>query len=109
MRTKPGQVRQRCRGGAAAMEFALMAPVLVTMVLGCVDFGRFAYNYIAVTNAARAGAAYGAMNNYTSSTQTTWTSGITQAAKDAMTQQVGSSNISNLTVTVTPSTDSNKP
>src|SRR5947208_11809070 len=77
------------------------------LVLGIVDFGRFAYNYIAVTNAARAGAAYGMMNNYTSSTLTNWTTGITQAAKDELTQQVGSSNLSNVTVTVTPSTDTN--
>jgi Flp pilus assembly protein TadG len=91
----------------AATEFALILPLLVTIVLGCVDFGRFAYNYIAVINAARAGAAYGMMNNYTSSTQSTWTAGIQSAAQDEMTQQVGSANISNLTVTVTPSTDSN--
>ena len=32
----------------------------MTLLLGAVDFGRFAYNYIAVTNAARAGAAFGA-------------------------------------------------
>jgi Flp pilus assembly protein TadG len=86
---------------------ALLLPVLVTLVLGCVDFGRFAYNYIAVTNAARAGAAYGMMNNYTSSSQSNWTAGVTQAAKDELTQQVGSGNLSNVTVAVNPSTDTN--
>jgi Flp pilus assembly protein TadG len=96
----------RRRAGAAA-EFALITPLLVTMVLGAVDFGRFAYNYIAVTNAARAGASYGMMNNYTASTQSAWTAGITQAAKDEMTQQVGSGNIGSLSVTVTTSQDAN--
>jgi Flp pilus assembly protein TadG len=95
------------RGGAAATELALLLPVLVLVVLGCVDFGRFAYNYIAVTNAARAGASYGAMNNYTASTQPTWVAGIKQTARDEMSQQVGSGNISNLQVTVTPITDAN--
>jgi hypothetical protein len=67
------------------------------MVLGCVDFGRFAYNYIALTNAARAGAAYGIMNNYSSSTFSTWSAGITSAARAEMTGQTGY-NSSNLTV-----------
>ena len=62
---------RRHRRGAAAVEFAVILPLLVTIVLGCVDFGRFAYNYIALTNAARAGAAFGCMNVYTTATQAT--------------------------------------
>jgi Flp pilus assembly protein TadG len=99
------QIGERSAGrrrGAAATELALLLPVLVLVVLGCVDFGRFAYNYIAVTNAARAGASYGAMNNYTASTYSTWSAGITQTARDEMSQQVGSGNIGNLKVTVAP-------
>jgi Flp pilus assembly protein TadG len=75
------------RRGAAAVEFALILPLLITLVLGCIDFGRFAYYYIAVTNAARAGASYGIMNNYTSSTYSTWVANITQAARDEIAQQ----------------------
>jgi Flp pilus assembly protein TadG len=42
--------------GAAAVELALVLPVLLTLVLGIVDFG-FAFNAkIAVTQAAREGA-----------------------------------------------------
>jgi Flp pilus assembly protein TadG len=56
MRSAAPTFRQdnRSRRGAAAVEFALILPLLVTLVLACVDFGQFAYNYIAVTNAARA-------------------------------------------------------
>ena len=50
----PLQAR-RHRRGVTAVEFALILPLLMTIVLGCVDYGRFAYDYIAVTNAARAG------------------------------------------------------
>jgi Flp pilus assembly protein TadG len=71
----------RARRGAAAVELAVVLPLLIVLVLGCVDFGRFASSYIAVTNAARAGAGYGIMNNYTSSTLTTWQSGIVSAAR----------------------------
>ena len=77
----------RSRQAAAAFEFVIILPVLVTMVLGCIDFGRFAYYYIAVTNAARAGASYGMMNNYTSSTYGTWVANVTQAAQDEIAQQ----------------------
>jgi Flp pilus assembly protein TadG len=88
--------RQKHRGAAAA-ELAMILPVLVAIVLGTVDFGRFAYNHIAVTNAARAGAAYAMMNNYSSSTLGTWVSNVTAAAKAEMTGQAGY-NPANLTV-----------
>jgi len=88
---------RRIRRGAAAAELAIILPLLVTIVLGCVDFGRFAYNYIAVTNATRAGAAYAMMNNYTASTYSTWVSNVTAAAQAEMTGQVGY-NPANMTV-----------
>ena len=77
------------RSGAAAAEFAIILPVLVTIVLGCVDFGRFAYNYSAVTNAARVGAAYGIMNAYLTAQYAKWQSNIQNAARDEMEQQTG--------------------
>src|SRR5437899_8835587 len=82
----------RRRAGAAA-ELAFILPLLVTLVLGAVDFGRCAYYYIAVTNAARAGAQYAIMNNYTASTQSAWQTNVKQAITDEMSQQVGSANV----------------
>jgi Flp pilus assembly protein TadG len=87
------------------MEFALILPLLVTLVLAATDFGRFASAHIAVTNAARAGAAYGMVNNYTTSTLAAWQAGIVQAARDEISPQVGAVNAANLTVTITTSTD----
>jgi Flp pilus assembly protein TadG len=77
------------RRGVAATELGLILPLLTILALGCVDFGRFAYTYIAVTNAARAGASYGCMNSYTPTTLGLWQAGILQAAVDEMTGQVG--------------------
>ncbi len=77
------------RRASAAVEFALIGPLLVTMVLGAVDLGRFAYNYIAVTNAARAGAAYAIMNPYLSNQQSAWNTAVQQAARDEMAGQTG--------------------
>ena len=65
---------------------AVLLPVLMTIVLGAVDSGRFAYSYIAVTNGARAGAAYASMNPYSATTQATWKAALTQAVQDEMSQ-----------------------
>lgn len=49
--------------GAVAVEFALLAPVLVMVLLGIMEFGR-AYNaQISLTNAAREGVRVMAINN----------------------------------------------
>lgn len=72
---------RRPRSGAAAVEFALICPLLVLLVLGAVDFGRFAHGYIAVTGAARAGAAYACANSYLPSEQSAWQGRVQDAAR----------------------------
>lgn len=42
--------------GAAAVEFALVLPLLLLVVGGVVDFGRALYTNVILTNAAREGA-----------------------------------------------------
>lgn len=42
--------------GAAAVEFAIILPLLLILVAGIVDFGRLLYAEVMVTNAAREGA-----------------------------------------------------
>lgn len=66
------------------MEFAILLPVLLTLALLCVDFGRFAHCYIAVTNAARAGAGYGSVNPYTAATKPVWDARVRQAVVDEL-------------------------
>lgn len=64
--------RRGRRRGAVAVEFAIILPLLTTIVLGCVDFGRFAHAYIAVANAARAGAGYASFRHVTAATRAGW-------------------------------------
>src|SRR5262249_7700073 len=79
--TGAGRPRRRRRAAAAA-ELALDLPP--RLLLGALDLGRFAYTYIAVTNAAGAGAFLGANTTYTSGTYTTWQAKVQQAAAAEM-------------------------
>jgi Flp pilus assembly protein TadG len=51
--------------GSAIVELAVMAPLLLLLLLGVVDLGRFADAAIKVGNAARAGVQFGAQNEAT--------------------------------------------
>jgi len=80
----PRRRNGRARPAAAAAELVVLLPVLLLLVLGALDFGRFAYTYIAVTNAARAGAGYGSANPYTTATFATWQANVQQAVADEL-------------------------
>ncbi len=49
------RVRRR-RSGVALLEFALVVPMLLLLVFGILEFGWYAKNSLAVSNAAREGA-----------------------------------------------------
>ncbi len=54
--------RWRARRGTAAIEFALAAPLLATLVMGVVELGFDIYQEMQVQNAVEAGALYAAKN-----------------------------------------------
>ena len=58
----------RRMSGATAVEFAVLLPLLMVLCIGTLDFGRFAYAYIAIGNAGRVAAERGATNEYSQST-----------------------------------------
>lgn len=49
----------RCESGAAAVEFALLLPLLMSLVLGVVDLGLAVYTQSVLSNASREGARAG--------------------------------------------------
>src|SRR5436309_16005435 len=59
------------RLGAAAVEFALIAPILVTFILAMIEFGRVMMVMEVVTNAAREGCRMGVLPGSTTSDVTT--------------------------------------
>src|SRR5947207_6900443 len=54
-----GRRQRKSQAGQALVELAFMAPILVLLLIGVIEIGRYAYISILVGNAARAGAAYG--------------------------------------------------
>ena len=77
------------RRAASATELAIVLPVLMLMALACLDFGRFAYHHIAVTNAARAGAEYAITNPYGPDEEASWRSRVELTARAELTNQTG--------------------
>jgi Flp pilus assembly protein TadG len=66
--------------GQSVVEVALMTPLLLLLLVGTIEIGRYAYYGIEVSSAARAGVQYGAQSLADSKDL----AGITQAAqKDA--------------------------
>lgn len=76
--------------GVALLEFAIVLPFILLLLLGAIEVGRFAYFAIITANSARAGAQYGAQNVQTALD----TAGIVSAARAD-----GANALSTLTVT----------
>ena len=63
--------------GQTLIEVALLLPLLLLLLVGTIEIGRFAYYAILVANSARAGAQYGSQSLVTSAD----TTGITTRGK----------------------------
>ena len=55
--------RRNCRSGQSLVEFALMLPILLLILVVLFDLGRAVYYYSVIHNAAREGARYGIILN----------------------------------------------
>ncbi len=56
---RPGGLGRRRMTGVAAVEFALVVPLLLVILFGIIDFGFMLYDKAMLTNAAREGARAG--------------------------------------------------
>jgi len=56
--------------GQNLLEFALVVPIILLLLVGAIEIGRLAYLSILVNNAAHAGVQYGAQNLATASDNT---------------------------------------
>ena len=56
--------RGRCQEGIAAVEFAIILPILLVLTLGALDLGHMYFMDHLITNASREGARYAAKYTY---------------------------------------------
>ena len=70
--------RHRDQWGTAAVEFALVVPILLMLLLGIITFGIAYSQSVALNNTAREGARFGA----TSANTTAWAGDVEQRVKD---------------------------
>src|SRR5262245_26248043 len=88
----------RTERGQSMVEFALMLPFLVFLLLGICQFGLAFHNYLSITDAARVGARKAAVSR-------TADGGPCQAARDAVHATVSSAqwDVISTRITCTPS------
>ena len=72
----------RDQQGQSVAEFALVLPILVLILLAILQFGVLFRDYLAVTDAVRAGARKAAVSRSTASPTTTCKDAVTKAATD---------------------------
>jgi len=70
----------RDRTGSALVEFTIVFPVLIFLILGLAQFGLIFYNYIMVTNAAATGARQLALSRTDANAYTDTVTAISNAA-----------------------------
>jgi len=84
--------------GVAAIELAIALPVLMLILFGIINFGTVFYDYIVITNAAREGARWGAINANTFLPPTSLTICSSSIVGTANPCEVANSSASNLMI-----------
>jgi Flp pilus assembly protein TadG len=92
--------RGRPQDGAVAVEFALILPILVFLVLGAMDLGHRFYLQHLITNASREGARFAA--KYTGGATRTQAQVSDYVKLPPPNLNYNAFNLSNLTVTISP-------
>lgn len=93
MTTDTRRRRSTARRAVATVELAIILPALLLIVMVCIDLGRAAYSFIALKNAARAGAGYAVMNT---PQDNSWSQNVQSTTRNEMLNQTGY-NANNLT------------
>jgi Flp pilus assembly protein TadG len=88
---RPCRLFRRKRRAAAAVEFAIVAPVFFLLVFGLIEYGRMVMVQQIITNASREGARTAVLDGAT-----------TAGVQAAVTNYLTSGSISGATVTVNP-------
>lgn len=82
MHNRPDERSPLERPGAAALEFVLVLPVVMVIVVGATDLSRGLYCENVLANAARTGAAYGATHRVTDYIYDDWERRVIEKASE---------------------------
>jgi Flp pilus assembly protein TadG len=88
---KPCQSYRKKRRGAAAVEFAVVAPIFLLLFFGMIEYGRMVMVQQVLTNASREGARCAVLDGSTN-----------QNVVDTVTRYLTSGSIQGANITVTP-------
>ncbi len=81
--------RNNRESGASLVELAIILPLLLLVVVGAADFGRAYYHSLVLTNAARAGATFGAFSAENASN----ISGVQAAVEADLVNTIGTADV----------------
>lgn len=93
-------LRSHSRSGAVALEFAIVLPMLLLILVGIVELGRVGALGIHLAQAARAGAEYGAFHPPDQDTLSDWQLMCERRAREVLSSESGIDS-SQFTVTCT--------
>jgi Flp pilus assembly protein TadG len=99
---KVSRICRRKRRGAAAVEFAIIAPLFFMMIIGMIEFGRIIMVEQVITNASREGARIGVLDPPPGGTSAPL---VTSTVNNYLT----AAKISGATITMVPSEPSTAP
>ena len=74
--------RARVDRGAAAVEFALVVPLLIVLLLGIITSGITYSHSIGLTNAVREGSRYGATADASTTVASSWATSVIERVRD---------------------------
>jgi Flp pilus assembly protein TadG len=101
--TKRPGASARDRRGTAAVEFAVVLPVLMLIVLATIDLSRLAHASYTLSNALRAGAEVAATKRVTTYSQSQWESEVELAVQEHLQQSLGQiAGSAQIDITTTP-------
>ena len=96
--------RKAGRRAAALLEMAIVLPLVLLFAFAATDYGRVVHAYLAVSNAARCGAEYGAYHGFTAATKADWEAQLRLVVVEEM-QNLASFDAAELHVDVATSVD----
>jgi Flp pilus assembly protein TadG len=97
---KPNRIRRRNRRAAVTVEAALLLPLVLMVLLGIMEYGRYVMTLQVLTNAAREGAHYALAHTESVTLQGTTYGNTTPEVQAIVTKSTGGQKLTGQTIQV---------